>query len=88
MIDFSHANSDKDFKRQLIVCDDICQQIESGENSIFGVMVESFLQQGNQKLIDGQAEVFGQSITDGCIGWEDTELLLEKLATAIKKSRL
>ncbi|WP_444995128.1 3-deoxy-7-phosphoheptulonate synthase AroG [Aliikangiella sp. IMCC44359] len=82
MIDFSHANSSKKFKRQLDVCDDICQQIKKGESNIFGVMVESFIEEGNQKLINGQAEVYGQSITDGCIGWLDTEVLLQKLATA------
>jgi len=88
MIDFSHANSNKDFKRQLDVCDDICQQIEAGESSIFGVMVESFLEQGSQTLVDGKAEVFGQSITDACIGWEDTEGLLEKLASSVERACL
>jgi len=81
MVDFSHANSQKKFKQQLIVCDDICEQINQGNSNIFGVMVESFLQEGNQKLINGKAEVFGQSITDACIGWEDTELLLKQLAS-------
>ncbi len=80
MVDFSHANSSKQFKRQLIVCDDICDQIQSGNQDIFGVMVESFLQEGNQKLVNGKAENFGQSITDACIGWDDTESLLEKLS--------
>jgi len=83
MVDFSHANSNKKFERQMLVCDDICQQIRQGEQSIFGVMVESFLEQGNQKLIDGKAEIFGQSITDGCIGWNDTEKLLAQLSKAI-----
>ncbi|TQV89665.1 3-deoxy-7-phosphoheptulonate synthase AroG [Aliikangiella coralliicola] len=87
MVDFSHANSNKEFKRQLIVCDDVCQQIEQGDEHIFGVMVESFLQEGNQKLKDNKAETFGQSITDGCIGWEDTELLLDKLSQSVSKSR-
>lgn len=82
MIDFSHANSSKQFKKQLDVCDNICQQIEAGNKSIFGVMVESFLEEGNQKLICGKAEVFGKSITDGCIGWEDTEALLARLYAA------
>ena len=84
MVDFSHANSSKQFKRQLIVCEDICEQIQSGNQNIFGVMVESFLQEGNQKLVDGKAEVFGQSITDACIGWEDTEMLLERLALVVE----
>lgn len=80
MVDFSHANSSKQFKRQMLVCDDICKQIKQGNQNIFGVMVESFIEEGNQKLVDGKAEVFGKSITDACIGWEDTEVLLEKLA--------
>lgn len=82
MIDFSHANSQKKFKQQLLVCDDVCQQIKQGEQSIFGVMVESFLEEGKQKLVDGEAKVFGQSITDGCIGWSDTEAILETLSKA------
>lgn len=87
MVDFSHANSSKDFRRQMIVCENICQQIKANNRNIFGVMVESFLFEGNQSLINGKAEKFGQSITDECIGWEDTEKLLDKLALAVKKSR-
>jgi len=82
MVDFSHANSNKQFKQQLLVCNDICAQIKQGETSIFGVMVESFLEEGNQKLVNGKAQVFGQSITDGCIGWSDTEQILETLSRA------
>jgi len=82
MVDFSHANSQKDFNKQMLVCDDICQQIDSGNQSIFGVMVESFIEEGNQKLVNGKAEVFGKSITDACIGWSDTEKLLQRLANA------
>jgi len=83
MIDFSHANSLKQFKRQLLVCDNVCEQL-MGENSpIFGVMVESFIEEGNQKLVNGKAETFGQSITDACIGWADTEVLLENLANTM-----
>ncbi|MCF6194515.1 MAG: 3-deoxy-7-phosphoheptulonate synthase, partial [Kangiellaceae bacterium] len=81
MVDFSHANSQKKYKQQLLVCDDICEQINQGNKNIFGVMVESFLQEGNQKLVNGKAEKFGLSITDACIGWEDTESLLEQLAS-------
>ena len=82
MIDFSHANSNKQFKQQLDVCDDVCRQLTTGETAIFGVMVESNLVEGNQSLIDGKATVYGQSITDSCLGWSDTEKLLEQLATA------
>lgn len=87
MVDFSHANSNKQFKQQLDVCNDVSQQIINGNQSIFGVMVESFLEEGNQKLIDGKAEVFGKSITDGCLGWQDSELLLAKLSEAVKSSK-
>ncbi len=80
MVDFSHANSSKEFKRQMIVCDDVCEQISQGNKNIFGAMVESFLEEGNQKLVNGKAETFGKSITDACIGWDDTEILLAKLA--------
>ncbi|MCW9018487.1 MAG: 3-deoxy-7-phosphoheptulonate synthase, partial [Kangiellaceae bacterium] len=86
MIDFSHANSNKQFKQQLNVCQNVCAQIENGDANIYGVMVESFLQEGSQKLVDGKAENFGQSITDGCISWEDSELLLDDLANAVRNS--
>ena len=86
MVDFSHANSLKEFKRQLDVCDNISAQIENNNQSIFGVMVESFLEEGNQKLVDGKAEVFGKSITDGCLGWQDTEKLLQRLSSAVVNS--
>ena len=86
MIDFSHANSLKEFKRQMLVCEDVSLQIEKTKTPVFGVMVESFLEEGNQKLRNGKAEVFGQSITDGCISWQDTEHLLERLACAVSRS--
>ena len=84
MVDFSHANSLKQFKRQLDVCDDVCQQIAEPDCKIFGVMVESHLNEGNQKLSSDQPLEYGKSITDGCIGWEDTERLLSQLASAVK----
>ena len=87
MIDFSHANSNKQFKQQLNVCKNVCEQIEKDNTNIYGVMVESFLQEGNQKLIEGKAENFGQSITDGCLSWEDSELLLADLASAVRNSK-
>jgi len=83
MIDFSHANSDKKFKNQMSVCKDICSQLKQGNKTIFGVMVESHLVEGKQSLVDGKAQVYGQSITDGCIGWDDTEKLLSELNTAV-----
>lgn len=87
MIDFSHANSSKQFKKQMDVGADVCQQIAAGERAIIGVMVESHLQEGNQSLESGKPLVYGQSITDGCIGWQDTEQLLRQLAEAVKARR-
>jgi 3-deoxy-7-phosphoheptulonate synthase len=87
MIDFSHANSCKQFERQMLVAKDVCTQIAGGEESIFGVMIESHLVEGRQDLIDGQALNYGQSITDACIGWNDTESVLRQLAEAVKARR-
>ena len=78
MVDCSHANSRKDFKRQMEVAQDIATQIQNGEQNIIGVMVESHLVEGRQN----EPVVYGQSITDACIGWEDTEKLLALLAEA------
>ncbi|MFU2047468.1 3-deoxy-7-phosphoheptulonate synthase AroG [Avibacterium gallinarum] len=83
MVDFSHANSNKQFKKQLDVCVDVCQQIAQGSNQIFGVMIESHLVEGRQDLVEGKELVYGQSITDACIGWEDSELVLEQLSNAV-----
>ncbi|CAH0537657.1 3-deoxy-7-phosphoheptulonate synthase AroG [Vibrio marisflavi] len=87
MIDFSHANSSKQFKRQMIVSEDVAAQVARGEKAVFGVMIESHLVEGRQDLIDGKAEVYGQSITDACIGWEDTEKVLRQLADAVESRR-
>ena len=87
MIDFSHANSFKTPARQVEVCDDVCQQIAGGEGRLFGVMIESHLVAGNQKVVEGQELTYGQSITDGCIGWSDTEELCRKLANAVRSRR-
>jgi len=87
MIDFSHANSFKTPARQAEVCDDVSAQIAGGEKRIFGVMIESHLVEGNQKVVEGQPLTYGQSITDGCIGWDDTEELCRKLANAVRSRR-
>lgn len=87
MIDFSHANSLKQCQRQLVVGDDVSEQISHGDNRIIGVMVESHLKAGRQNTVEGQPLIYGQSITDACLGWEDTLLLLNKLATAVQKRR-
>lgn len=87
MIDFSHANSSKQFKKQMEVSDDVCGQIAQGEQAIMGVMVESHLVEGNQSLDTGEPLTYGQSVTDACIGWEDTEVLLRNLSKAVKARR-
>jgi 3-deoxy-7-phosphoheptulonate synthase len=83
MIDFSHANSSKQYQRQLIVAQDVADQVASGNTAIFGVMVESHLVAGRQDLVEGQELCYGQSITDACIGWDDTERLLAILDQSI-----
>ena len=85
MIDASHGNSQKQYKKQVSVIDSISQQIESGNKNISGVMIESHLVEGNQKISDSLT--YGQSITDACIGWDDTVTCLEKLSNAVKKRR-
>ncbi|SLM63807.1 MULTISPECIES: 3-deoxy-7-phosphoheptulonate synthase AroG [Dickeya] len=87
MIDFSHANSSKQFKKQMDVCEDVCRQVAGGERAIMGVMVESHLVEGNQNLESGDALVYGKSVTDACIGWSDTEKLLRQLAAAVRQRR-
>ena len=87
MIDCSHANSGKDFRRQSTVCRDIAAQIEAGNRNIIGVMLESNLVEGAQKLVPGKSPVYGQSITDACIGWEDTLTLLRELGGAVRAGR-
>ena len=72
MIDMSHANSGKDHNQQIRVCQDICKQVREGESRIFGVMIESNLVAGNQKIGAPESMTYGQSVTDACIGWEDT----------------
>ncbi len=84
MIDISHANSRKDYKRQIEVGAEVSQQIAAGDDRIFGVMIESHLKSGRQELIPAQTLVYGQSITDGCLGWEETVALLEQLASAVR----
>lgn len=87
MIDFSHANSSKQYQRQMVVAEDVANQIAGGEEAIFGVMIESHLVEGRQDLVEGQELTYGQSITDACIGWEDTEKVLRQLADAVAERR-
>jgi len=88
MIDCSHGNSNKDYKRQLDVAENIAEQIAAGEERIFGTMIESHLREGRQDLQPGIKPEYGQSITDACIGWEDTVLVLDRLAAAVRRRRL
>lgn len=84
MIDCSHGNSYKDHNKQIDVAQSLAQQIQTGNQSIFGVMIESFIVPGNQKVIAKQPLVYGQSITDACIDLETSEEILTILANAIK----
>ncbi len=87
MIDFSHANSLKQCQRQLVVGDDVSEQIGHGDKRIVGVMVESHLKAGRQDTVEGQPLTYGQSITDACLNWDDTLILLNGLASAVQKRR-
>ena len=87
MIDFSHANSSKQFKKQMDVATDVSGQIAGGDASIIGVMIESHLVEGNQSLESGEPLVYGQSVTDACIGWDDTDTVLRRLAAAVQARR-
>jgi 3-deoxy-7-phosphoheptulonate synthase len=87
MIDCSHANSNKDQTRQALVCHDVAGQIARRGRNIIGVMLESNLVAGAQKLVPGQPLVYGQSITDACLGWEETSGLLRELASAVRSAR-
>ena len=87
MIDCSHANSLKQHERQIAVGHDICNQISQGNKKIIGVMIESHLHAGRQNVESGKALKHGVSITDACIGWDDTADLLDSFAKAVKQRR-
>ena len=87
MIDFSHANSGKDYRKQASVCHDVAGQLATGDRRIMGVMIESNLVAGSQSLVHGKALVYGQSITDACTDWPETHTLLHELANAVQKRR-
>jgi 3-deoxy-7-phosphoheptulonate synthase len=87
MIDVSHANSEKQHRRQTEVAADIARRIAQGERRIIGVMIESHLHEGRQDLVPGQALRHGVSITDACIGWEQTAPVLVALADAVRARR-
>jgi 3-deoxy-7-phosphoheptulonate synthase len=87
MIDFSHANSAKDHRRQRDVGAAVGAQVAAGERRIMGVMVESNLKEGRQDIVPGRPLVYGQSVTDACLGWEDSVPLLDDLAAAVRERR-
>ncbi len=91
MVDFSHANSSKQHERQVVVAEDIAGQVAGGSRRVFGVMVESHLCAGAQKFTPGKDDAskltYGQSITDACIGWDDSERVLQILSDAVKARR-
>ena len=88
MVDCSHANSNKQFERQLDVARDVASQIEAGSRRIFGVMIESHINPGRQDLVPGQPLQYGVSITDACIGWDTTVEILHELAAAARARRV
>ncbi len=87
MIDFSHANSRKRHQKQIDIGRDVAGQVARGDRRIIGAMIESFLVPGRQEWRPDQDLVYGQSITDACIGWEDSAPLLEELARAVRQRR-
>jgi 3-deoxy-7-phosphoheptulonate synthase len=88
MIDCSHSNSQKMFQRQIDVAREIGRQVAGGEDRVIGLMIESHLKAGRQDLMPGKALVYGQSITDACIGWEESVPVLRNLADSVRKRRL
>jgi 3-deoxy-7-phosphoheptulonate synthase len=88
MIDFSHANSSKDYRRQVEVCADVAGQVAAGDDRIIGVMAESHLNPGRQDLEPGKPLAYGISITDACVGWDESVTMLERLAEAVRRRRL
>ena len=88
MVDFSHANASRQFRRQLDVGADVAAQLARGDERIVGVMVESHLNPGRQDLVAGAPLAYGVSITDPCLGWDDSAQLLETLAQAVRGRRL
>jgi len=87
VVDFSHGNSQKDHRRQLDVTKDICDQLKRGRTGIAGVMIESFIEEGRQDVVAGCPLTYGQSITDACLGWEQTQTALAMLQQAARARR-
>lgn len=88
MVDFSHANSSKKYERQMVVAQDVAEQLATGDSRIFGIMCESHLTAGRQDLVPGKALEYGKSVTDACLGWDDSVRLLETLAEGVRQRRI
>jgi 3-deoxy-7-phosphoheptulonate synthase len=87
MIDTSHGNSSKDYKRQPIVVKDIASQMADGNEGITGVLIESFIEDGKQNFGPKETLIYGKSVTDACIGWDMTVPVVHELAKAVKARR-
>lgn len=87
MIDFSHANSRRQYRNQVGVCADVADQVAAGDERIMGVMIESNIKEGRQDVVPGTALAYGQSITDACVSFDDTGYLFEALADAVRARR-
>jgi len=88
MVDFSHANSSKQYQKQMEVGADVARQLAAGERRIAGVMIESHINPGRQDLLPGKPLDYGVSITDACLGWADTVELLDTLAEGVRQRRI
>jgi 3-deoxy-7-phosphoheptulonate synthase len=88
MVDFSHANSSKQYQKQVEVGADVAGQLAAGERRIVGVMIESHINPGRQDLVPGKPLEYGVSITDACLGWSDTVQLLDTLAEGVRRRRI
>jgi 3-deoxy-7-phosphoheptulonate synthase len=83
MVDCSHGNTDKDYTRQAAVCREVLRQVRDGQKAIMGLMLESNIKPGKQSWKEGVKLAYGVSITDACIGWEETETLLHEMSEAV-----
>jgi len=84
LVDCSHGNSSKDYRRQPEVAADVARQVAAGSTAIAGVLLESHLEEGRQDIVAGRTGLrYGQSVTDGCIGWDATVAVLENLASSV-----
>jgi 3-deoxy-7-phosphoheptulonate synthase len=87
MVDCSHANSQRQYKLQKQVAANVAEQLNTGDDRIIGLMIQSHLKEGRQDHEPGCALEYGKSITDGCLGWDDTVEILDMLAESVKKRR-